>query len=90
MDVTRLSTKGQIVLPKRLRDERNWGAGMEFTVEDAGNGILLRPAGGIAATELSEVAGSLKRSGRGKAKTVAEMKAAIGKMVRDRHDRSRY
>lgn len=86
MDVTRLSTKGQIILPKRVRDERNWGVGMEFTVEDAGNGILLRPARGIASTELSEVAGCLKRSTKGKPKTIAEMKAAIGKM----DDRGRY
>ncbi len=90
MDVTRLSTKGQIILPKRVRDERNWGAGMEFTVEDAGNGILLRPASGIPITELSEVAGCLKRSGKAKPKTIEEMKASVGKMVRDRHDRGRY
>ncbi len=63
---------------------------MEFTVEDAGNGILFWPAGGIPSTELSEVAGCLKRSGKGKPKTIAEMKAAVGKMVRDRHDSGRY
>jgi len=63
---------------------------MEFTVEDAGNGILLRPASGIPITELSEVAGCLKRSGKAKPKTIEEMKAAVGKMVRDRHDRGRY
>lgn len=90
MDVTRLSTKGQIILPKRVRDERNWGAGMEFTVEDVGNGILLRPAGGVPSADLSDVAGCLKRSGKTKPKTIAEMKAAVGKMVRARHDSGRY
>jgi AbrB family looped-hinge helix DNA binding protein len=44
MGTTRLSTKGQIVLPKGIRASRAWGPGTEFTVEETGNGILLRPA----------------------------------------------
>jgi AbrB family looped-hinge helix DNA binding protein len=44
METTRLSTKGQIVLPKSLRTERAWEPGTEFTVEETCDGILLRPA----------------------------------------------
>ena len=43
METTRLSTKGQIILPKGIRVSRAWGPGTEFTVEETGNGILLRP-----------------------------------------------
>jgi AbrB family looped-hinge helix DNA binding protein len=43
METTRISTKGQIILPKSLRVARAWGPGTEFTVEETGNGILLRP-----------------------------------------------
>ena len=35
METTRLSTKGQIVLPKTIRASRAWGPGTEFTVEEA-------------------------------------------------------
>ena len=43
MEMTKLSTKGQIVLPLRIRNSRAWNTGMEFTVEEMGDGILLRP-----------------------------------------------
>ena len=44
MEKTRLSSKGQLVLPKALRDARNWGEGTEFVVESVADGVLLRPA----------------------------------------------
>lgn len=88
METTRLSTKGQIVLPKTIRASRAWGPGTEFTVEETSGGILLRPAGLIPETDLDQVAGCL-RSKR-KLKTPAQMKAAIGREVMRRHARGRY
>ena len=43
MDTTKLSAKGQIVLPKRVRDAHGWAPGVEFVVEDTAAGVLLRP-----------------------------------------------
>ena len=88
MLMTRLSTKGQIVLPKAICVSHAWGPGSEFTVEETADGVLLRPAPSIPATDLSEVAGCL-RSGR-KAMTSARMDAAIGREVKRRHDSGRY
>jgi AbrB family looped-hinge helix DNA binding protein len=88
MDTTRLSTKGQIILPKGIRVSRAWGPGTKFTVEETGEGILLRPAALFPSTHLDEVAGCL-RSKR-KSKTGAEMRTAIGREVMRRHDRGRY
>jgi len=88
MRTTRLSTKGQIVLPTAIRISRAWGPGTEFTVEETGDGVLLRPAGRFPAACLDEVAGCL-RSGR-KSKTPAQMRAAVGREVNRRHDRGRY
>ncbi len=88
METTRLSTKGQIVLPKSIRLSREWGPGTEFTVEETGEGIVLRPAGRFPHTELAEVAGCL-RSKR-KPKSDARMTAAIAHEVTRRHDRGRY
>jgi len=88
MDTTRLSTKGQIVLPKDIRTAHAWGPGTEFTVEETGDGILLRPSEGFPETDLGQVAGSL-RSKR-TSKTPAQMRTAIGREVMRRHDRGRY
>jgi len=88
MQTTRLSTKGQIVLPRNIRLARAWGPGTEFTVHETGDGILLRPAGLFPATDLEEVAGCL-RSKR-KSKTPAAMRASISREVVRRHDRGRY
>ena len=88
METTRLSTKGQIILPKNIRTARAWGPGTEFTVEESGDGVLLRPAGRFPATALAEVAGCLRSKRR--AKTPAQMGKAIVREVIRRHDRGRY
>ncbi|MBX4158727.1 AbrB/MazE/SpoVT family DNA-binding domain-containing protein, partial [Lactiplantibacillus plantarum] len=41
---TVMSTKGQVILPKPLRDHLRWPAGTRLTVEDTAEGVLLRPA----------------------------------------------
>ena len=43
MAQTTVSTKGQIVLPKAIRDKRRWKAGMRLTVEERSDGVLLKP-----------------------------------------------
>ena len=88
MQTTRLSTKGQIILPKNIRTSRAWGPGTEFTVEETGDGILLRPAGRFPDSHLDEVAGCLRS--RRKSKTPAQMRAAIRREVIRRHDSGRY
>jgi len=88
METTRLSTKGQIVLPKDIRTARAWGPGTEFTVEEMGDGILLRPSERFPESSLDQVTGSLRpKSG---AKTPAQTQAAVGREVMRRHDRGRY
>ena len=88
METTRLSTKGQIVLPKAVRASRAWRPGTEFIVEETGDGVLLRPARAFPEAELDMVAGCL-RSKR-KSKTLAQMDAGVRREVTRRHDRGRY
>ena len=88
MGTTRLSTKGQIILPKQIRVSRAWGPGTEFEVEETGDGILLRPAAHFPDTNLEEVAGCLRS--RRKSKTPAQMRVAMVREVMRRHDRGRY
>ena len=88
METTRLSTKGQIIVPKGIRESRAWGPGTEFEVEETGDGILLRPAAHFPDTNLEEVAGCLRS--RRKSKTPAQMRVAMVREVMRRHDRGRY
>ena len=56
---TRISTKGQVVLPKALRDRRGWVAGAELIVEERPEGVLLRAAPKKEATRVEDVFGCL-------------------------------
>ena len=88
MMTTRLSTKGQLILPKDIRVSRAWGPGTEFSVEATEDGIFLRPTARFPVTTLDEVAGCLRYEGV--PKTIEEMDAAIGREVKRRYGRSRY
>ena len=83
--MTTLSTKGQVILPKALRDRRQWEAGTRLVVEDTPEGILLRREASLAPTEASHVFGMLKYDGP--ARTLADMNAAIVSEAARRHDR---
>lgn len=74
-DTTKLSSKGQFIIPKHLRDAHQWQAGQEFLIVDTGEGILLKAKHPFPPSELDEVAGSLSYDGP--AKTVEEMEDAI-------------
>lgn len=89
METTRLSTKGQIVLPKSIRESRAWTAGTEFTVEETADGLLIKPVQVLPAVTLEQVAGCLK-TGRKKPVTLAEMDAAITARIHKRHALGRY
>lgn len=71
MDTTKLSSKGQIIIPKWLRDAYRWETGLEFVVIDTGEGVLLKPSRPFEPTSLEDVAGSLPYSGE--SRTVEEM-----------------
>ena len=43
MDTVVLSSKGQFVLPKPIRDRHHWDAGTEFVVIDRGSEVVLTP-----------------------------------------------
>lgn len=84
METTKLSSKGQIIIPKWLRDAYRWEAGLEFVVIDTGEGVLLKPNRPFEPTELADVAGSLPY--HGKALTVEEMEDGLRRAVREEWD----
>jgi AbrB family looped-hinge helix DNA binding protein len=59
-DVARISDKGQITLPKLLRDRRGWSGGTEFVIEEQPEGVFLRPLVAKAPAEVDETFGRLR------------------------------
>lgn len=88
MSQTTISTRGQVVLPKAIREKRRWKAGTRLTVEDRPDGVLLKPVEKKKKLTIADWAGILKY--KGPPKTIEEMNAAIEKEVRRRHARGRY
>jgi AbrB family looped-hinge helix DNA binding protein len=88
METTRLSSKGQIILPKSVRESRHWEPGTEFIVEETPEGVLLRPIKPYKPTRVEDVAGCLKFGGP--PKSLQEIESAIEQEVRARHARGRY
>jgi len=80
METTRLSSKGQVIIPKSLRTMHHWEAGLELVVIDTGEGILLKPKAPFVATDIKDVAGMLKS--KTNAKTDREIDAALKNAAR--------
>ncbi len=85
---TIVSTKGQVILPKAIREQRHWPPGTALIVEDTPDGVLLKAAPFFAPTRPKDVFGSLPHKGR--PKTFEEMEAGIAAELRRRHARNRY
>lgn len=81
MATTVLSSKGQIIIPKPIRNAHHWKPGQRLEVIDSVDGILLKPARPFPETTVEEVSGCLDY--HGEPKTLAEMEAAIAKGVKE-------
>ena len=72
---TVVSTKGQIILPKAIREKRQWSAGTRLTIEETAEGVLLRASPIFPETTLDEVFGSMRYNGP--ALSLEDMDAAV-------------
>lgn len=61
---TRLSSKGQVVLPRAIRAARNWKPGTELVVEETAEGVLLKPSTPFPPTRIEDVAGMARYKGK--------------------------
>jgi AbrB family looped-hinge helix DNA binding protein len=82
---TKVSTKGQVILPKAIRQQRRWEPGTRLIVEDTPDGVLLKAAPLFAPTRPEDVFGSLPS--KGPPKTLEEMEASIITEAKRRHAR---
>lgn len=72
-----VSTNGRVTLPKAVRDRKRWPAGTQPTIEEKGNGVLLKPVESNRTRKLSDLVGFIKYEGP--TRSVEEMNGAIEK-----------
>ena len=85
---TRLSTKGQLILPAEIRRRHQWSAGTRLEIEDTPDGIVIKAASPFEPSDPDEVFGCLAYDGP--PRTVDEMNTAVEIEMRRRHARGRY
>ena len=82
---TTVSTKGQVILPKSIRQARRWEAGTRLVVENSEFGVMLKAAPHFPETRPEQVFQCLAYEGE--SKSVDEMEAGILAEARRRHAR---
>jgi AbrB family looped-hinge helix DNA binding protein len=86
VEVTRLSSKGQMVVPKSVRDALQLPVGAELSVEVGDGCFVVRPRHRIRPTTIDEVAGMFKVNRR---VTLKDMERGIEAALRERWERKR-
>jgi AbrB family looped-hinge helix DNA binding protein len=76
----RLSTKGQLIIPKEIRDRHGWGPGVELEIEERGDSVVVRRTVDVPDTTLEELVGCAGY--RGPAHSLEEMEAGIARRAR--------
>lgn len=71
----RMSSKGQIVVPREVREKRGWRDGTTLEVVDTPRGVILRSASAPEASSVDALVGCIPY--RGPKHTVAEMDRAV-------------
>lgn len=79
---TRFSTKGQLIIPKDIRERHGWHAGTELVVEDRGGEVILRSAASVPETTLDDLVGCTGY--RGPRRSLEDMEAAIARGALER------
>ncbi len=59
-----LSSKGQVVIPKEIRDELHWDAGTQITLVSSASGVMLKAVPTKTGRKLGDLIGMFKHEGR--------------------------
>jgi AbrB family looped-hinge helix DNA binding protein len=72
-----MSTKGQVVIPRELREHLGWGEGTRLEIVTQVGGVVIHPVRSFPETRIEDLLGLLKHEGP--PKTIEDMNAAIAK-----------
>ena len=82
---TKVSSKGQVIIPKAIRQARGWETGTELVVEERPEGILLRTKSPFKPTTIDDVIGCAGYTGQ--RKSLGDMERAITEARTERSHR---
>jgi AbrB family looped-hinge helix DNA binding protein len=85
---TTLSTKGQIVVPKAMRDQKRWQAGTRLVLKDTPEGILITPEQAKKIYTGDDIIGILQYDGP--PVTIEQMNEAVFEEANRQDDRIRH
>lgn len=77
METTKLCSKGSIIVPKGIRENKNWEPGTKFLVEENREGILLRPLSPLQRTRIEDLMDCVNY--KGLSRNLEEMNEAISR-----------
>lgn len=83
MLTTRLSTKGQVVLPKSLLTAYHWHPGLEFLLEGQNEAVILRPIQKNKTYTLKDLMGCANY--KGPKKSLKNMEEGVRKGAKESH-----
>jgi AbrB family looped-hinge helix DNA binding protein len=63
METGKLSSKGQVVVPKTIRDALGWRPGLDLSIEKGNDCVVIRRRRSVPTRTVEEVAGCLKYDG---------------------------
>ena len=91
METTKLSSKGQMIIPKRIRDQLALKPGADLRVElvDAQSFTVKIDSRLNHKAHVERLAGCLRLPGRRRPLSIAEMDAAVLKIARKQDERTR-
>ncbi len=72
---TTVSAKGQVVLPKAVRNHKHWSSGTRLIVEETADGVLLKRAPAFPTSTVDAAFGCLATNEP--ARSIEEMDAAV-------------
>ena len=79
MQLTSLSSKGQVIIPKVLREAHHWRAGTRLEVTDTGDGLLLKPVQPQQKAALSQGLAAIRKriAYAGPTRSIEEMNESV-------------
>jgi bifunctional DNA-binding transcriptional regulator/antitoxin component of YhaV-PrlF toxin-antitoxin module len=89
MAITTFSTKGQVVIPKALREAKGFDVGVQVEAVDHPDGVLLKAVPVRKKQPIAALIGLLQPRYKGPVVTVAEMNQAVVDAAADRFLRTR-
>jgi AbrB family looped-hinge helix DNA binding protein len=89
VETVKMSSKGQIVIPKAMRDSHHLQPGVELVIIEEGNSLRLVPAANVKRATIDEVGGILHRAGRAPMSD-DDMRAALRAKAKANDDASKH